>query len=126
VDYVFQRLELGRRELTLEWKVEWAWDGPKPQPALYFRKTALVAYAEICASEDLIYTGWPRITQAAITAGVAAGIATILATPTAALPIFQAEFFKQLLGKGGATDERVQVVLSARQEANGPWCECRD
>jgi hypothetical protein len=58
---------------------------------------------------------------------VAAGIATIIATPTAALPIFQMEFQKLLNGKGaGAVDEKIQVALSARQEANGPWFECKD
>jgi RNA polymerase sigma factor (sigma-70 family) len=126
VDYVFQKLELGRRELNPEWKVEWNCDG-LPKPMLYIRKMAVVAYAEICGCGDFITANWPRIANAAITAGVAAGIATIVATPSAALPIFQTEFHKQLQGKGGsAVDERIQVALSARPEANGPWCVCKD
>jgi RNA polymerase sigma factor (sigma-70 family) len=126
VDYVFQRLELGRRDLTPEWKVEWNCD-VVPRPVLYIRKSAIVAYAEICSSGDFITSHWPRIVNAAISAGVAAGIATIIATPTAALPVFQKEFHKQLQGKGAMVEEeRVQVALSAKQEANGPWCECKD
>jgi hypothetical protein len=126
VDYVFQRLELGRRELSPEWKVEWDCEAG-PRPVLYIRKMSTVAYAEICGPGDFINTHWPRIVNAAIAAGVAAGIATIIATPTAALPVFQTEFHKQLHGKGGSTaDEKVQVALSAKQEANGRWCECKD
>lgn len=126
VDYVFQRLELGRRELTPEWKVEWNCDH-LPKPVLYIRKVAIVAYAEICGSGDFITTHWPRIVNAAIAAGVAAGIATIIATPTAALPVFRTEFHKQLQGKGGgAVEELIQVALSAMQEPSGPWCVCKD
>jgi hypothetical protein len=125
VDYVFQRLELGRRELIPERKVEWNCDA-LPRPILYIRKIAIVAYAEMCGSGDFMNSHWPRIVNAAIAAGVAAGIATIIATPTAALPIFQTEFHKQLHSKGGsAGDEKIQVALSARQEANGPWCVCK-
>jgi RNA polymerase sigma factor (sigma-70 family) len=125
VDYVFQRLELGRREQSPEWKVEWDCEG-EPKPILYIRKTAIVAYAELCGNADFINTHLPRIVNAAIAAGVAAGIATIIATPTAALPIFQAEFHKQLQGKGGGSlDEQIHVALSARQEANGPWWVCK-
>jgi RNA polymerase sigma factor (sigma-70 family) len=125
VDFVFQRLELGRRELMPEWKVEWNLDDA-PRPILYMRKTAIVAYSEICGPGDFISAHWPRIVNAAIAAGVAAGIATIIATPTAALPIFQTEFHKHLHGKGGgAADDKVQVALSAKQEANGPWCACK-
>ena len=127
MDVVCQRLELGRRELLPEWKVEWNFDDT-PRPVLYMRKTAIVAYAEICGPGDYIGTHWPRIVNAAIAAGVAAGIATIIATPTAALPIFQTEFHKHLHGKGGnsaTAEETVHVALSAKQEANGPWCECK-
>jgi len=126
VDYVFQRLELGRRELTPEWKVEWNCDA-LPRPVLYIRRLAIVAYAEMCGSGDYINTHWPRIVNAAITAGVAAGIATIIATPTAALPIFKTEFHKELERKAGSrSDEEIHVALSAKQEANGPWCVCKE
>jgi len=126
VDYVFQKLELGRRELNPEWKVEWDCDGV-PKPVLYIRKTAIVAYAEICGPAETVNAHWPRIVNAAITAGVSAGIATIIATPSAALPIFQTEFQKHMQAKGGnGTDSKIQVALSAKQEANGPWCGCRE
>jgi RNA polymerase sigma-70 factor (ECF subfamily) len=126
VDYVFQRLELGRRELTPEWKVDWDC-GSSPKPVLYLRKTAVVAYAEICGCEEFVVAHWPRVVNAAIAAGVAAGIATIIATPSAALPVFRAEFCKQLYGKaGGVGDENIYIALSAKQEANGPWSECKD
>ncbi len=115
-----------KSEMNPEWKVEWTCDA-LPRPVLYIRKMAIVAYAEMCGPGDYINTHWPRIVNAAIAAGVAAGIATIIATPTAALPIFQTEFHKQLQGKGGVqVDEQIQVALSARQEANGPWCVCKD
>jgi len=126
VDYVFQRLELGRRELNPEWKVEWNCDS-MPKPILYIRKMAIVAYAELCGPGEFIGNHWPRIVNAALAAGMAAGIATIIATPTAALPIFQAEFHKHLNSKGSCgEDEKIQVALSAKQEANGPWCVCKD
>ncbi len=122
VDYVFQRVELGRRELSPEWKVKWNC-GATPKPVLYLRKTAIVAYAEICAAEEIIATYWPRIVNAAITAGVAAGIATIIATPTAALPVFQGEFYKQLGQRGnGEVEKKTYAALSAKVEASGPWC----
>src|SRR5712692_997950 len=71
VDFVFQRLELGRRELMPEWKVEWNLDD-SPRPVLYMRKTAIVAYAEMCGPGDFMSAHWPRIVNAAIAAGVAA------------------------------------------------------
>jgi RNA polymerase sigma-70 factor, ECF subfamily len=125
VDYVFQRLELGRRELRPEWKVEWDCDAA-PRPVLYIRKIAIVAYAEFCGSADFIQAHWPRIANAALAAGVAAGLATIIATPTAALPVFQTEFHKHFQGKSGsATEDLTCVALSARHEPHGPWCECK-
>ncbi len=58
-------------------------------------------------------------------AGVSAGIATILATPTAALPVFRNEFYRLLNPKAnGERDEQVRVALSACLEPNGPWREC--
>ncbi len=126
VDYVFQRVELGRRELTPEWKVEWDFER-LPRPVLFIRKTAMVAYAEFCGSEEFISTHWPRIVNAAIAAGVAAGIATIIAAPTGALAIFQTEFYKQLRSKGNIIgDDKIQVALSAKQEANGLWIACKE
>jgi hypothetical protein len=126
VDQVFRKLEMGRRELTPEWKVEWDCTA-LPRPVMYIRTVSIVAYAEICGGGDYVTAHWPRIVHAAIAAGVAAGIATIIATPTAALPIFQTEFHKQLQGKGSNTEtERIVVALSARQEANGPWCVCQE
>jgi RNA polymerase sigma factor (sigma-70 family) len=125
VDHVFRRLELGRRELIPEWKVEWNCDAV-PRPVLYIRKLALVACAEICGPEDGVNPHWARIVNASISAGVAAGIATIIATPTAALPVFQAEFHKQLQSKGAsAGDQKIQVALSATLEPDGPWCMCK-
>jgi hypothetical protein len=74
---------------------------------------AIVAYAEMCGSGDYINTHWPRIAHAAITAGVAVGIATIIATPTAALPLFKTEFHKELERKAGSTsDEELHVAMA--------------
>jgi hypothetical protein len=123
VDRVFQRLELGRRETHPEWKVEWDFGEGEPRPVLHIRKNALVAYAEFCAPADLVATHWARIATAALAAGVQAGIATIIATPTAALPVFRDEFLKQLSGKSGGW-ESLGIALSAHLEPNGPWCEC--
>jgi RNA polymerase sigma factor (sigma-70 family) len=126
VDYVFQRVELGRRDLSAEWKVEWDC-ADSPRPVLYIRKLAIVAYAEICGPAEFINAHWPAIVNAAVTAGVAAGIATIIATPTAALPILQSEFQKHLKGRGGReAEDRLHIALSARQEPNGPWCACKE
>lgn len=124
VDYVFQRVELGRRESGPEWKVEWN-GGATPKPTLHIRKCAVVAYAELCGPTDVFTSLWPRIVSAAVAAGVAAGIATIIATPTAAMPVFQSEFHRQMQIKPGGDEDRIQVALSARQEANGPWFECK-
>src|SRR5579884_251592 len=124
VDLVFRKVELGRRILVPEWKVEWDCTA-SPTPMLYQRKLSIVAYAEICGPEDGINNHWPRILHAAVTAGVAAGIATIIATPTAALPIFRNEFKKCLQSKlGNGIGDDICVALSANQEANGPWCIC--
>jgi hypothetical protein len=125
VGYLFQKLELGRRESTPEWKVQWDCDG-LPRSILYVREMAIVAYAEICSPGGCINVHWPRIADAAIAAGVATGIATIIATPTAALPIFQMEFHRQLQGKGSnIMDQRIQVALSVKQKQSGPWCVCK-
>jgi RNA polymerase sigma factor (sigma-70 family) len=126
VDFVFKKLELGRRTVAPEWKVEWQCS-TSPTPILSLRKLAIVAYAEICGPEDIVNNHWPRIAHAAVTAGVAAGIATIIATPTAALPIFRAEFKKHLQCKAGSDfGDEVHVALSASQEPNGPWCTCNE
>jgi len=126
VDFVFKKLELGRRTVAPEWKVEWQCSAA-PTPILSLRKLAIVAYAEICGPEDTVNNHWPRIAHAAVTAGVAAGIATIIATPTAALPIFRAEFKKHLQCKAGSDfGDEVHVALSASQEPNGPWCTCNE
>ena len=124
MDLVFKRIELGRRGLNPEWKVEWNW-ATIPTPILYIRKLSVVAFAELCGPEEVLNSHWPKIANAAVTAGVAAGIATIIATPTAALPVFRCEFRKHLQGKGGnQLADEIHVALSAHQEANGPWCEC--
>jgi len=126
VDFIFKKVELGRRALAPEWKVEWD-SGESPTPRLFVRKLSIVAYAEICGPEDGIDNDWPRVVNAAVTAGVAAGLATILATPIAALPVFRTEFKKQLQGKAGnEIGEAIHVALSASQEANGPWCACNE
>ncbi len=126
MDLIFKRVELGRRILVPEWKVEWDCTA-SPTPRLFQRKLSIVAYAEICGPEEGINNHWPRIVHAAVTAGVAAGIATILATPTAALPVFRAEFKKHLQNKAGnGIGDDIQVALSASQEANGPWCICKE
>jgi len=125
VDYVFQKLELGRRELTPEWKVEWNCEEAEPRPELFIRKLALVAYAEICGCEDFVNENWQRIARASLAAGVAAGIATIIATPSAALAVFQTEFHRLMQVRPAGGEQRVQVVLSSRQEANGPWVKCK-
>jgi hypothetical protein len=124
VDLVFRRVELGRRILVPEWKVEWDCT-TSPTPMLYQRKLSIVAYAEICGPEDGINNHWPRILHAAVTAGVAAGIATIIDTPTAALSSFRKEFKNYLQSKvGNGIEDNICVALSAIQEANGPWCIC--
>jgi RNA polymerase sigma factor (sigma-70 family) len=124
VDLVFQRLELGRRDLMSEWKVEWDCSGA-PRSSLYARKIAVVAHAEMCGPADFINAHWPRIVNAAIAAGAATGIATIVATPSAALPIFHTEFHRRLDTNGsGAAKESIQVALSANPEPNGPWYKC--
>jgi RNA polymerase sigma factor (sigma-70 family) len=126
VDYVFQLLELGRRELGPEWKVEWLGDC-LPTPTLYIRKMAIVAYAEICGPSDLVSAHWPQIANAALAAGGAAGIATIIATPTAAIPVFRAEFHRHLRDViGGPPDARLQIALSTKQDSNGLWSACKD
>jgi RNA polymerase sigma factor (sigma-70 family) len=124
VDLIFKKVELGRRILVPEWKVEWDCT-TSPMPRLFQRKLSIVAYAEICGPEDGINNHWPRIVHAAVTAGVAAGIATIIATPTAVLPVFRNEFKKLLQNKvGNGFGDDIHVALSASQEANGPWCIC--
>lgn len=125
VDYVFKKVELGRRTLNHEWKVEWTCDVP-PTPMLFIRKVSMVAYAEVCGAEELVNNLWPRIANATVAAGVAAGIATILATPSAALPIFRAEFKKHFQGKGADLGPDISVALSSQLEPNGPWCECKE
>ena len=52
MDYVFQKLELGRRELTPEWNVEWSCEDV-PSSKLYIRKMAIVAYAELCGTHGV-------------------------------------------------------------------------
>ena len=133
VDYVFQKLELGRRELTSEWKVEWSSDETH-KPVSFIRRSALVAYAEICGHEKFVTSNWPRIVNAALAAGIAAGIATIIAAPALATAVFRTEFYKQLQtttldtgdndgGRMSGSQNDIQIALSACQEANGPWKE---
>jgi RNA polymerase sigma factor (sigma-70 family) len=124
VDLVLRKVELGRRILVPEWKVEWDCTA-SPTPMWYQRKLSIVAYAEICGPEDGINNHWPRIVHAAVTAGVAAGIATIIDTPKAALLSFRREFKNHLQSKvGNGIGDDIYVALSASQEANGPWCGC--
>jgi RNA polymerase sigma factor (sigma-70 family) len=125
VDTVFQKLELGRRDLHPEWKIEWTGDA-EPRPVLYVRKMAIVAYAEICGHADFVNANWPLIANATIAAGVAAEISTILATPAAALPVFQSEFSKRLHANAtNGTRSPLQVALSAKPKASGPWHQCK-
>ena len=124
MDVILKRLELGRQATGPEWKVSWH-GNDTPQPTLSLRKVSMVAYAEICGTEEIINSYWPQIINAAVAAGVAAGIATIIATPTAALPVFRAEFAQQLFGKTRKdVAESIWVALSARHAPNGPWTEC--
>ena len=69
MDYVFKKVELGRRTLNHEWKVEWTCD-ISPTPVLYIRKLSMVAYAEVCGAEEVVNNHWPRIANAAVAAGV--------------------------------------------------------
>lgn len=123
VDRVWRRVELGRHGATPEWKVEWE-GTPIPEPVLYRRTLSMVAYAELLAPEDLANRHWHDLVQSAITSGVAAGIATIVVTPTAALPAFEEAIARQLRTKIGERTSEITVALSARQEANGPWLKC--
>jgi RNA polymerase sigma factor (sigma-70 family) len=126
VDLVFKRLEVGRRSLNPEWKVEWNTDHT-PTPILYIRKLSMVAYAEMCGPEEAMNDHWAQIANAAVAAGVAAGIATIVATPTAAVEVFRAEFENRLCEKTGReVADQIHVGLSALQEPNGPWCVCKE
>jgi hypothetical protein len=72
--YVCRKIELGRSGSIPEVMVKW--EGfPTPIPCTYFRTSSMVAYAEICAPDDLLNKAWNDIFICALTA--AGAVATI-------------------------------------------------
>jgi hypothetical protein len=78
MSYTCRRIELGRHGSVPETMVNWE-GSPIPTPYAYFRTTSLVAYAELCTPDNLGDAAWTEIVNCARNAGIAAGIATIVA-----------------------------------------------
>jgi hypothetical protein len=116
--YVCRKIELGRSGSIPEVMVKW--EGfPTPIPCTYFRTSSIVAYAEICAPDDLLNKAWNNVVIRALTA--AGAVATILAGPEAALPTFQAAFQPCLTAKLAGRAGEVKVALSTQQQPNEDW-----
>lgn len=120
MSYTCRRVELGKHGSVPETMVKWE-GSPIPTPYAYFRTTSMVAYAELCTPNNLGDTAWTEIVNCARNAGIAAGIATIVAGPQAALPAFKSTFKGCVLGKLGEAAEQVQVSLSTLQQPNEDW-----
>lgn len=116
---VCNRTDIGAVDGVPEFKVEWE-GSPIPLPVLYTRKSRIVAYAEICAPDDLVNQVWNDIVQCA--AGAAAtSVAAIIASPVAALPAFKAAFIACMGTKIGARADDINVALSTQQESDPVW-----
>jgi hypothetical protein len=118
--HVCRQIELGRSGSIPEVMVKWE-GHPIPIPYAYFRTSSMVAYAEICAPDDLLNTSWNDIVNCALAAAGVAVIASIVASPAAALPAFQASFTPCVTAKLGARAGELQVALSTQQHPNGDW-----
>jgi hypothetical protein len=114
-----RRTELGRVDGVPEFKVEWE-GSPIPYPVLYTRKSRIVAYAEICAPQDLLGALWGDMAKCAAVAGGAGLLAAIIASPAAALPAFKEAFMACIAARLGDRADEIGVALSTRQE-HGEW-----
>jgi hypothetical protein len=120
MNYICRRVELGRHGRVPETMVKWE-GHPIPTPYMYFRTSSMVAYAEVCAPDNLGDEAWSEVLKCAGSAGIAAGIATIIAGPASALPVFESAFKSCLAGKVGELVQKIQVSLSTSQQPNEDW-----
>jgi hypothetical protein len=86
-----RRVRIASMNLYPEFKTEWKGKIVK-YPVLYKRDVKLVAYAVVSAPSDLLDKFWSDISSCAVTAVGAAGVATVLGSPAAALPTFKGAF----------------------------------
>jgi len=114
-----RQIELGRSGYLPESMVKWE-GSPIPAPYMYYRTSSMVAYAELCAPEDLFDTFWSEVVSCAIAAGATVGVSVIVADPEAARPQFEG-VFRSGMAKIGERANEILVSLSARQQPNKEW-----
>ena len=120
MSYACRQLELGRSGLVGESKVKWE-GSPIPAPYIYYRTSSTVAYAEFCASGDILEAHWGDIVAAAMVAAQAVGVERIADEPYTALTAFESTFQTVLAEKGVLQGGKILVSLSARQQPNKEW-----
>jgi len=115
---VCRKVAIGHAGNIPEWKVVWHGIHSK----VLHRTSSIHVYAEFCGPDNAINQIWGDITNCAVVAGAAAGIAAIAAGPEAALPAFLLAFKPCLKDKVGQMfADQVHVALSAHQEADTDW-----
>jgi hypothetical protein len=115
--YETRKVEVGHIDGVPETKVEWEGDIVQ-YPVLYTRTSKITAYAEFSAPN--IGDIWGDITSCAVAAAAVAGIAAIIASPAAALPVFKEAFMQCITAKIGERANQISVVLSTEQ-TSGQW-----
>lgn len=122
---VCRRVSLGTHGHVRESKLEWTNDGPfgTPTPTMRCRNGWHEAFAEFCAEDVTLDELWVDIQQCATVGAGAAGLASIFASPGAAVPAFQAAFETCLKAKVAAKADGVKVSLVV-EHMSSDWGGC--
>ncbi len=114
---VCKSIEIGRHGNIPEFRTRW--QGIRSR--IETRRSSVIVEAQFCGPDDLLGEAWGDVVQCALSAATTATIATLAASPAAALPAFEVSFYGCLAAKLPQRAKEIGVGLSAEQRPVTDW-----